>query len=399
MSVLSGNPKLRRIVGRPLRMAQRAAGLVKRVLRRVLGPVVGLARRGLLGPLVVRVESLQQMITALHVKQDSYGQLAGTIDGLLTGIHRKQDDTHVQLTGLESSLRKLHDEQGALEAKLTAMRARIDDISIKVRGPIEIDDATLAIRTGDGYAVVPRSDVTLTTMLIDADVGGLEPGTRSVLRRLLKPGATFLDVGAHIGLLTVAGARAVGPLGKVFSFEASPDTFSLLERTVAINNLTSVVRLRSVAVGAVAEQRTFHVRNILGHSSLYDFRETDEGWTTRDMTVDVQPLDTLVKGERVDVVKIDVEGAELDVLAGMTETLRRNPEIALLTEFGPSHLERTGHSPEQWFAAFQAHGLIALAIDEESGACREVTARDVVDVASVNIVFVAPYSRAAEILK
>jgi FkbM family methyltransferase len=399
MSVLDGNPKLRRVVGRPLRMAQRAAGLAKRLLRRLGGPIVGLARRALLGPLVVRVDNLQQLVTALHVKQDAYGQVAGTFEGLLTGLHRKQDETHYQLTSLESTLRHLKDEQIALDAKLIAMRARIDDISIKVRGPIELDDATLAVRTGDGYAVVPRSDVALTAMLLDADVGGLEPGTRSVLRRLLKPGATFIDVGAHIGLLTIAGARVVGPLGKVFSFEASPDTFGLLERTVAINNLAAVVRLRSVAVGAVAEQRTFHVRNILGHSSLYDFRESDEGWTTRDVTVEVMPLDALVKGERVDVIKIDVEGAELDVLAGMTETLRRNPEVVLLTEFGPSHLQRTGHTAEQWFEAFHAHGLIALAIDEESGACREVTAKDVATVDSVNLAFVAPYSRAAEILK
>jgi FkbM family methyltransferase len=399
MSVLQSNPRLRRLMGRPLRVAQRAIGLAKRVLRRLGGPVVRLARRALLGPLVVRVDGLQQLVTALHVKQDAYGQIAGTFEGLLTGLHRKQDETHQQLTALENSLRRLHDEQAALDARLTAMRARVDDISIKVRGPIELDDATLAVRTGDGYAVVPRSDVALTAMLIDADVGGLEPGTRSVLRRLLKPGATFVDVGAHIGLLTVAGARVVGPLGKVFSFEASPDTFALLERTVAINNLGPVVRLRSVAVGAVGEQRTFHVRNILGHSSLYDFRESDEGWTTRDVTVDVLPLDVLLRGERVDVVKIDVEGAELDVLAGMTETLRRNPDIALLTEFGPSHLARTGQTPEQWFQAFLAHGLVALAIDEETGACREVTAKDVASVDSVNLAFVAPYSRAADILK
>jgi FkbM family methyltransferase len=399
MSLLQTNPRLQRWVGRPLRVAQRALGVAKRVIRRLGGPPVRLARRALLGPLVVRVEGLEQLVTALHVKQDAHGQTVGTFGDLLAGLHRKRDDTHQQLVALESSLRRLHEEQTTLDARLTAMRARVDDISIKVRGPIELDEATLAVRTGDGYAVVPRSDVALTAMLIDADVGGLEPGTRSVLRRLLKPGATFVDVGAHVGLLTIAGARAVGPLGKVFSFEASPDTFALLERTIAINNLGAVVRPSSVAVGAVAEQRTFHVRNILGHSSLYDFRESDEGWTTRDVTVDVAPLDALLRGERVDVVKIDVEGAELDVLAGMTETLRRNPEIVLLTEFGPSHLQRIGQAPEQWFNAFLAHGFIALAIDEETGECRQVTAEDVASVDSINLAFVAPYSRAAETLK
>ncbi len=90
-----------------------------------------------------------------------------------------------------------------------------------------------------------------------------------------------------------------------------------------------------------------------------------------------------------------MEGAELDVLAGMPRILRTNPQIVLLAEYGPSHLVRTGVTPEQWFGAFRAEGFDAYAIDEETGACRPVAPADVAEVDSVNILFVPPYSDAA----
>lgn len=339
------------------------------------------------------------MITALHVKVDESGKV-------MSGIHPKQDAAARSLIAVETVLERLEKlannqevMQAAFDEKLTAMRARIDDISIKVRGPIDLDAQTWALRTADGYAAVPKADTTLTTMLIDADVGGLEPGTRSLIRTLLPLGGTFVDIGAHIGLLTLAGARAVGSKGRVYSFEAAPETYKLLERTIAINHVAPPVVARSVAVGAERGEHVFHVRSILGHSSLYDFSESDEGFTVEDVTVQVMPLDQLLPpGERIDLVKIDVEGAELDVLAGMTELLKRNPEVALLTEFGPSHLKRVGQTPEAWFAAFESHGLVAYLVDEETGACKTVSPRDVAEVASVNLLFVAPYSRAARLV-
>lgn len=369
----------------------RVFALAKRVLRRLGRPVLGPLRRALLGP-------VQAMLVDLHAKQDAalvkQDYILAKQDAALRSLHRLD----LVADGF-AQMEKLVAQQAELEHRLTAMRARIDDIGVKVRGPIELDAQTRAIRTADGYAVVPSADTTLTTMLIDADIGGLEPGTRTVLRRLLQPGGTFVDVGAHIGLLTLVAARVVGAAGRVHAFEASPDTFALLERTVAMNHVAPPVVARSMAVGAVAERRTFHVRNVMGHSSLYDFADSDEGWTIKDVAVEVRPLDDLIApGERVDVVKIDVEGAELDVLAGMKRILATHPEIVLITEFGPSHLARTGVTPEAWFGAFAAQGLDALAIDEETGACRPVGPADVAEVASVNIVFLAPFSRASEIL-
>jgi hypothetical protein len=109
----------------------------------------------------------------------------------------------------------------------------------------------------------------------------------------------------------------------------------------------------------------------------------------------VLPLDDMVQeGERVDVVKIDVEGAELAVLAGMKRIIAENPHIAIIAEYGPSHLHATGISPEAWFASFHDHGFEGFLIEKTTIRCRPVHFHELVDVESVNILFATPGSPA-----
>ena len=105
--------------------------------------------------------------------------------------------------------------------------------------------------------------------------------------------------------------------------------------------------------------------------------------------------DALGDDLQLDVVKIDVEGAELDVLAGMEGVLAASPDLAIVAEYGPSHLERVGLTPADWFVAFAGKGFAAYAIAEPSGACRPTTLDELADVESVNIAFVRPNGRAA----
>ena len=105
--------------------------------------------------------------------------------------------------------------------------------------------------------------------------------------------------------------------------------------------------------------------------------------------------DILPIGAQVDVVKIDVEGAELDVLAGMTRILRKNPDLAIIAEFGPTHLRRAQITPDRWFEAFHMHSFEAYAIDELSGECGRVSQKDLTAVESINILFCRASSRAA----
>jgi len=261
---------------------------------------------------------------------------------------------------------------------------RFDELEIKARPLIHYDAESTAIRMRDGYILAPTALPTFVTMLANATSRGLEPGTGDVLRRLVQPGMVVADVGANIGMLTLVMAWAAGPGGRVISFEPEAVPRSNLEKMRHLNGL-SWVEVRDQAVGAQAGQLTFHVSDIIGHSSLYALPET-EG--SREIQVEVVRLDAVAPAQRMDVVKIDVEGAELDVLAGMSGLIAKNKDLAIVAEFGPEHLKRVGQTPAQWFKAFTDAGFKAYMIDEATGAVQPTNAKAAAKVVSANIAFV-----------
>ena len=278
--------------------------------------------------------------------------------------------------------------QNALEL-VQLLHSKADDLGLRSRGVVQIDASTFAVRTYDGFVFIPRADNLLLLMLLDAGPAGLEPGTRRILTKLLQPGMTFVDIGPHIGLLTMAGARAVGRTGKVLALEPTPAAFDCLSQAILVNGLAETVKARRQAVGESHEQRQFYVRRVLGHSSLTPSDIPGES-SIDEIEVEISPLDGLVEpGERIDLVKIDVEGTELAVLAGMKRIIAENPDIGIIAEFGPSHLRAAKIEPEYWFASFRNNGLEPLVIDELSGKCRVADLRELRQVESVNILFAA----------
>lgn len=160
-------------------------------------------------------------------------------------------------------------------------------------------------------------------------VSGLyEPCTASVLKRLLAPGDTFVDVGANIGLLTMLASRWVGPQGSVISFEPSGREFARLESHIDHNTLTNVRPMRA-ALGCREERRALHVANA-ARSGLntfkphFNYEDVTEAYTEM---VPVLRLDDVVRAQdvaRVHAIKIDVEGDEVDVVMGAKDTITRD---------------------------------------------------------------------------
>lgn len=317
---------------------------------------------------------------------------------------RDQREEMVRLVAAQAELiRRLHSDQREGLAVLSARSAqleqavqgvpallgpRLDELEIKVRPLIAFDEESYAVRLRDGYAMIPRDQPMFAVMVANATSGGLEPGTRRVLQALATPGSAAADVGANVGLLTLALGYAVGPAGRVYAFEPEPGPRRQLEKTLRLNGL-AWVEVFDCALGVREATAVFHISPVIGHSSLYPL-PAEEG-AGRDLEVRVRRLDEVVPpGQPLDVVKIDVEGAELDVLAGMSRLLAENPDIALVAEYGPSHLARVGIAGETWFGAFAEAGFTPYAISEPDGACRRVTPSDVRDAVSVNLAFVRP---------
>lgn len=378
---------------------RRRFGFARRLLAPVLSPVASYARRYLQASVEHELREARGHLNALSADLDATRGHLDTLSADFRAVNLRLDQTHALLhmalkqsdeatRALSAHLSRLEtrgDQFGSELARLPGLFGpRFDELEIKARPLIHYDAESTAIRMRDGYVLAPTALPTFVTMLANATSRGLEPGTGDVLRRLIQPGMVVADVGANIGLLTLIMAWAAGPGGKVIAFEPEAIPRANLEKMRHLNGL-SWVEVRDQAVGAEAGQLTFHVSDIIGHSSLYALPET-EG--SREIKVEVVRLDAVAPAQRMDVVKIDVEGAELDVLAGMSGLIAKNKDLAVVAEFGPEHLRRVGQTPAQWFKAFADAGFKAYIIDETTGAAEPTSAKAAAKVVSANIAFV-----------
>ena len=364
---------------------RRRFGFARRLIGPLVGPVANYARRYLqasvehqLGETRAHLGALSTELYATQVRLDQ-------TQAMLQMMVQQQQASTALLQAMSAQLGRveLRNTQGFGELA-SMFGPRFDELEIKARPLIAYDDESMAIRMRDGYVMAPRALPTFVTMLANATSRGLEPGTGDALRRLIQPGMVAADVGANIGLLTLVMAWATGPGGQVIAFEPEAVPRSNLEKMKHLNGL-SWVEVRDQAVGEKPGQLTFHVSDIIGHSSLYALPET-EG--SREIQVQVVRLDDVAPKGRMDVVKIDVEGAELDVLAGMGGVIAKNPDLAIVAEFGPEHLKRVGQTPAQWFKAFGDAGFKAYIIDETTGDAEPTSAKAAAKVISANIAFV-----------
>jgi len=160
---------------------------------------------------------------------------------------------------------------------------------------------------------------------------------RQLLQNMLLPGAVVVDAGANIGIYSEFLSRCVGPNGVVHSFEPSPDNFMRLR--CATRKLPNVCPCLA-AVGERSGKTMLYVSDKLN----VDHRAYPaEGNRRRAIQVEIVALDDYFKpGERVDLLKLDIQGYELHALRGATRILSENREIKLLLEFWPYGLKQAG---------------------------------------------------------
>jgi FkbM family methyltransferase len=153
-----------------------------------------------------------------------------------------------------------------------------------------------------------------------------------IIDEIVNAGDTVVDVGANIGYNTVYLSHAVGQTGRVIALEPAGDNLDVLRRQLTENGLRNVT-VHAVAAGRARETRTLYLRGELSAVNSL-FSDGCYGPVTATVPVPVVPVDDLVEATAA-VVKIDVEGAEIDVLEGMPRLLRR-PDIRLVVEWHPA---------------------------------------------------------------
>ncbi|WP_445785726.1 FkbM family methyltransferase [Stratiformator vulcanicus] len=209
----------------------------------------------------------------------------------------------------------------------------------------------------------------------------------------MRPTDTFVDVGANIGIHTLAAATVLRTAGRIFSFEPSPRTFSLLEATVQLNRINQAVELYEAAASDSDGERTLHFGDTCGHDSLFPVEAaSNKSINAKTLKLD----DVLGSTDRVDFIKVDVGGAELSTLRGASGVIAKNRDVAIIVEYGPSHLRRAGQESTDWFDAFAEAGQIYKVINEQDGSLFDASMTDLESIDSVNLFFARPESSAWE---
>lgn len=190
--------------------------------------------------------------------------------------------------------------------------------------------------------------------------GVWEPDVSKVIERNLASGDVFVDVGANVGYDTLLGSSRVGPTGRVVSIEASPRTFGLLQRNLALNALSANTRAVNVAVS-----------DRPGRLDIYQTSKRNIGAATTSASrggvltesIDAQPLDQILTADelaRLRLLKIDVEGGEPAILNNLLDRLSLYPPtMDIVVEATPKD------DPAAWsklFERLKAAGFMAYEI-------------------------------------
>jgi len=188
----------------------------------------------------------------------------------------------------------------------------------------------------------------------------------SLLKSIIKQGDVIVDIGANLGLYTLTAAKSVGTAGKVYSIEPNPIVFSSLKKNVKENNHQNVVLInKAVSSFSGSTKLSFDSENSISTES-YLIRE--ETGSQKFVSVETISLDDFFKNisNKVNVIKMDIEGAEFEALKGMKNLLENNNTLNLFLEFNPRALNKMDVCIPEFIDYLVSFHFIIYNIDEKN---------------------------------
>ena len=163
-----------------------------------------------------------------------------------------------------------------------------------------------------------------------------------LLKKHIKPGDTVLDIGANIGFYATILSDIVGEKGKIHCFEPDTTNFNHLKKTT--DSYKNII-INNKAVGPKTEKLKIYTSKELNvDHRTYKPEEYDQ-----EIEIDAVSIDDYLKGAKVDFIKMDIQGFEMEAMKGMKETLKNNPNVKMISEFWPYGLKKAGSSLRDYF--------------------------------------------------
>lgn len=218
----------------------------------------------------------------------------------------------------------------------------------------------MIIRSAKGfYWRVDTTSLCLRSLLLRCVYS---PEESRVLESILAPGDVFVDIGAHAGYFSVLASSLVGEGGNVLAFEPAPSMQELFRENLALNKLSNVRLFPYAASNESGQTTLFLAGTHAGASSLRSL----ESATTEEIKVETVLVDQCLEPEirdRVKLVKLDIEGAELLALKGMRNLLERENGPDVMCEVTDRFLRKLGGSEQSLLMWMEERGYHAFRIE------------------------------------
>ena len=200
--------------------------------------------------------------------------------------------------------------------------------------------------------------------------GVYEKGTTRLFKQLVKDGSVVVDAGANIGYFTLLAARLVGKTGRVFAFEPALSNYDLLVKNIEENRYETVTPVKKAVSNKTGVTELFLDGLNMGSNTIYC-----PGKFGKSVPVDTVTLDEFFKDREspIDLIKMDIEGAEMAALEGMANIIKKNDNLRIITEFVPHRLIEAGVSPESFLNLITDYGFSIYVIDEDEESIQPVS--------------------------
>ncbi len=200
-----------------------------------------------------------------------------------------------------------------------------------------------------------------------------------LFKTFLKPGMVVIDIGANIGYYTLIAAQAVGKQGKVYSFEPEPKNYELLTKNIQVNKFENTHPIQKALSNKSGKIKLYLDENNLGNPSISKNNIPEEKGFVE---VETLTLDSFfqnkIKNIDLDIIKIDVQGAEGLVLEGSENILKKN-NLKIFMEFWPYGLKNLNTEPLELLRRLEFYGFKIFLINPKKRVLQSLTKKEIID--------------------
>jgi len=192
-----------------------------------------------------------------------------------------------------------------------------------------------------------KNDLVISLQLIKENAWEYEESL--MIKEFLKKGMNVIDAGANIGYFTILFSKWIGGEGKVFAIEPESENFQLLVKNIKVNLCKNVIPIQKAISNFNGIVDMFLSEKNKGDHRILDFIANENDKNRKKIRVKCDTLDSIIpKEQKIDFIKMDIQGSEMLALGGMERILSSNPKIILFIEFWPFAIERSGFDPQSF---------------------------------------------------